>query len=131
MTQDKNIGGKIALIVGIVLLVGAATLLIVKLVQAKKGDDEQEPEASKTPARPASTSTTQSNQNSGPSEVVKRMQSYLLNLGINYGNNEMIDAIRLTGGVDGYKGDGFELALLIAIEKGYVKSYNDLLSRVS
>lgn len=128
MTEKKNIGGIIALIAGIVLLLAAATIVIVRLVQTRK-EKEEEGDIEKEPARQVASSQTSSS--GGGSEQIKRMQSYLLNLGINYGNNEMIDAIQLTGGVDGIRGDGFELALMIAIEKGYVKSENDLLSRVS
>ena len=132
MNEKQNLGAKIALIAGIVILLGAITFLIVKLVQAKREAKEEEelavaPRAVSPPSQQSSQAQVQ---NSG-SELIKKMQSYLLNVGIINNNNEIIDAIRLTGGVDGIRGDGFNAALQMAIEKGYVKSYDDLLNRVS
>ena len=131
MNQKGNLAPKIALIVGIMLLLGAIAFLIVKLVQAQReAREEDEPIAPIAPKAPGQVASAAPVQNHG-SELIKKMQSYLLNVGIINNNNEIIDAIRLTGGIDGIRGNGFDAALRMAIEKGYVKSYDDLLNRVS
>lgn len=127
MTAQKDIKGKIALIAGILLLLGALTFVIVKVVQAKKDKDE---EPLDEPERATSSSSNSPSSGVG-SSMIQKMQTVLLNMGIVYKNQEIIDAIMLTGGIDGVKGEGFDRALEVAIENSYLKSYAELQSQVS
>jgi len=117
--KKKNIGGLIALILGLVLLVGTGIVLAIKF----KNKSNQDSENSKLNNN---TFSDRNEDHTNEVEKIKRMQRLLLNLGVKYNNSFIIDAINLTGGIDGRIGDGFNTALNEAIERGYVKSLNDL-----
>lgn len=114
----KNILPTLALIIGILLLIATGIFLTIKLRK----------DAKKTSQSRIKNKNFQSTQPDTKTEIeqIKRMQRYLLNLGVKYNNNFIIDAINLTGGIDGKIGSGFRSALSEAIEKGYVKNFNDL-----
>ena len=119
--KKKNIKGVIALIIGVVLLVGTGIVIILKF----KNKDESNQDSIQ-PKSNNNTSSISFNDTVSEVEKVKRMQRLLLNLGVKHNNNFIIDAINLTGGIDGKIGDGFNAALNEAIERGYVKSFYDL-----
>lgn len=132
-TKGKNIP-RVGLVIAIVLFASAAALITIAIVRNRKQNKEENPDDS-----PIDTSNASSGLNGGQSftsqtsakEQIKKMQSYLLNLGRSNNNNTIIDAIQLTGGIDGIMGPGFNLALNEAIDKGYVDSLEYLRSRVS
>lgn len=125
MTKKRNIGGVIALIIGLSLFIGAGVLLTLHLRKNSISEDDD------STINSGGSATPQKTQTNAETAITKRMQQLLLTLGINYNNHLIIDAIRLTGGIDGIKGDGFNAALQEAIDKGYIESYEDLRSRVS
>lgn len=121
-------GLKIALWVGVSVLIGSAiALLIFKLKkrnQVKQSLGLVLPPNSSTIGRdyPKNENTALHN---------KRMQLHLLNLGKAHNNKTIMDAILLSGGIDGILGAGFNTALGEAIERGYLMSFEDLSSQVS
>ena len=126
--RKKKIAKIVILIVLLASLIGLGVYIAAKLLKQKKEDSESEDlEIALSNASPLNGQT----QQSAAIEQIKKMQALLLNIGINYNNNQIIDAIQLTGGIDGIMGDGFNLALNVAIENGYVESLDDLRSRVS
>lgn len=127
-TEPKDRIGKIALIIGLLMLLSAGIILAVHLIQKNK-QRKLDSQDHSIPEKAVSTSAGQTL--SSQSALIKKMQSYLLNLGINYNNHIIIDAIRLTGGIDGIEGDGFRLALQEAIKNGYIESRTALEALVS
>ncbi len=126
--RKKKIAKIVILIVLLASLIGLGAYIAAKLLKQKKEDSESEDlEIALSNASPLNGQA----QQSAAIEQIKKMQALLLNIGINYNNNQIIDAIQLTGGIDGIMGDGFNLALNVAIENGYVESLDDLRSRVS
>ena len=128
--RNKKIAKIVLLIVWFATIAGLGIYIVSKLVQSKKDDSKDELEAELAKSA-MSGSQGSSAQTSSAIIQIKKMQTWLLNIGVNNNNNEIIDAIRLTGGIDGIMGDGFNLALNVAIENGYVESLDDLRNRVS
>lgn len=138
MEKKKNIGGIVALIAGIVLVLGSIVTVVV--IQVRK-NREDEDEASEMLDLPTATAHLQNSGNDGglsagsstsvfTTEQIKVMQTYLLQLGIQHNNQYIIDAIQLTGGIDGKIGSGFHAAVLEAKDKGYLTGYEDILRRL-
>ncbi len=129
MKKEKNIGGIIALVAGIVLVVGSLVTLIV--IQVNKNRDKKKeldpPILEIDTFQPTSKS---SEATQFTTEQIKTMQRFLLQLGIQKNNQYIIDAIQLTGGIDGQMGSGFHAAVQEAKDKGYLEGYEDLLGRL-
>ena len=128
MKKEKKIGGLIALVAGIVLVFGSVVTIII--IKAKNKEvDEENPILDLDVAM-----SNNQNSNSGSSafstEQIKAMQTYLLQIGIQHNNQYIIDAIQLTGGIDGKMGSGFKAAIQEAKEKGYLTGYEDILRRL-
>lgn len=138
MEKKKKIGGIVALIAGIVLVLGSITTIIVIQVRKNKDDDEEIQEMD----LPTATAHLQSSNTGGETsltggsssvfttEQIKVMQTYLLQLGIQHNNQYIIDAIQLTGGIDGKIGSGFHAAVKEARDRGYLTGYEDILRRL-
>lgn len=127
MKDQKNIGKIVALSLGAALILGSGIYFLVTFLKGRNENEEPQTQEPKSQNNSGGSSSGQSS-STYTTEHIKRMQSYLLNIGINYSNNEIIDAIRLTGGIDGWIGDGFRFALAKAIENGYLKSEQQLAS---
>lgn len=129
--RKKKIAKIVLLIVLFTTIAGLGIYLASRFLKSKN-EDSKDDELEIALAKSAmSGSQGSSSQASSAKEQIKKMQALLLNIGINNNNNEIIDAIQLTGGIDGIMGDGFNLALSVAIENGYIESLDDLRNRVS
>lgn len=129
MKKEKNIGGIIALVAGIVLVVGSLLTLIVIQVN-KNRDKKKELDPPILELDPSPPSGNRSTANNFTTEQIKTMQRFLVQLGIQKNNQYIIDAIQLTGGIDGQMGSGFHAAVQEAKDKGYLEGYEDLLGRL-
>lgn len=125
MKKQKNIGKIVALSLGSALILGSGIYFLVIYLKSRNQAAESEDKAS-APSNTGNGSSAGQTASKYTTEHIKRMQSYLLNLGMSNSNNDIIDAIQLTGGVDGVIGDGFRFALSTAIEKGYLNSEQQL-----
>ncbi len=130
MNKEKNIGGIIALVAGIVLVLGSITTLIVIQIRKNKVDNEDAPIIDLDAALSETGSTTGYTNAGFSVEQIKAMQTYLLQIGIQKNNQYIIDAIQLTGGIDGQMGSGFHAAIKEAKDKGYLDGYEDVLRRL-
>lgn len=117
MTQKGKITAIVLTSIGALLLISTIIWVVVK---RRKEEDSQ-----------SDTSRVNTSKEVQGNTLIEKMQSYLLNLGMTHNNQVIIDSIRLTGGIDGIAGDGFETALAEAIDKGFISSLEDLENRVS
>ena len=133
MKKEKNIGGIIALVAGVVLVLGSVVTIIVIQVNKNKSNQEGEPiidlDAAMSDMNNSSVGSSVGS-SSFTTEQIKAMQTYLLQIGIQKNNQYIIDAIQLTGGIDGKMGSGFRAAVQEAKDKGYLDGYEDILRRL-
>jgi len=132
MEKKQNIGRIVALIAGIVIVLGGIITGIVIHAKRNKEAEEGEPiidlDAAMSEVENSGAVTTD---NMGfTTEQIKTMQTYLLQVGIQHNNQYIIDAIQLTGGIDGVMGSGFHAAVQEAKDKGYLDGYEDILRRL-
>jgi hypothetical protein len=132
MSKEKNIRGVKALVAGIVLVLSSIITLIVIQTNKNKGSEEEEPIVDLDIAIDnVENSGAEAPSNMGFTvEQIKIIQTYLLQIGIKHNNQYIIDAIQLTGGIDGKIGSGFHAAIQEAKDKGYLKGYEDILKRL-
>lgn len=126
--KAKKIVKVVGISLGALLLIGGIVALIIYKQRQKDLLDEPgfyEPgtggKGSSNNLRPQSYTPTE----------IERMQAWLMQVGLTYGNNTIVNAIRSTGGVDGKIGNGFHTALNEAIKQGYVKSLSDLYNKTN
>lgn len=132
MNKEKNIGGIIALVAGIVLVLGGiATIIVIQVQKSKEGREDQPIiDLDAGMLNSVNTNSSGTSNQSFTVEQIKAMQRYLLQLGIQKNNQYIIDAIQLTGGIDGKMGSGFRAAVQEAKDKGYLQGYEDILNRL-
>jgi len=124
--QQKKIVKIVGISTGVLLLIGGIVALIIYKQRQKELADE--PTFTGTGA--TGNSHTSAPQSYTPTEI-ERMQTWLMQVGLTYGNDTIVNAIRTTGGIDGKIGNGFNTALNEAIKQGYVKSLSDLYSKTN
>lgn len=132
MENKKNIGGIIALVVGVILVIGSITTVIIIQSKKNKQGEEDDPVMDLDVAmNDVNNESRGSSGNMGfTTQQIKTMQTYLLQIGIHHNNQYIIDAIQLTGGIDGQLGSGFHAAVQEAKDKGYLDGYEDILRRL-
>lgn len=132
MNKEKNIGGIIALVGGIILVLGSIVTIIVIKVRKKKEDELNNPviDLDEAMSNAENSGVVTSDSMGFTTEQIKAMQTYLLQIGIQKNNQYIIDAIQLTGGIDGKMGSGFHAAIQEAKDKGYLEGYEDILRRL-
>ena len=129
-TNKKQVWKTVALVAGIVLVVGAIVIIIYQ--QHKKKNEEET--GDENPYVPTSKPHVASSGSSGSGtgglnftkDEIKQMQQWLLNLGYFGQNQVIIQAINGSGGIDGVIGSGFNKALNEAIRLGWVKDLKEL-----
>lgn len=132
MSKEKNIGGVIALVGGIILVLGSIITIVIIQVNKNKVEEDDIPIVDLDIALSNVENTgggTSSNMGLTV-EQIKIIQTYLLQVGIQHNNQYIIDAIQLTGGIDGNMGSGFHAAIQEAKDKGYLDGYEDILRRL-
>lgn len=126
--KQKKIVKVVGISAGVLLLIGGIVALIIYKQRQKELADE--PTFINNGSGSTGSSYTPTSQSYTPVEI-ERMQSWLMQVGLTYGNSIIVDAIRTTGGIDGKIGKGFNTALDEAIRKGYVKSLSDLYDKTN
>lgn len=126
--KQKKIVKVVGISAGVLLLIGGIVALIIYKQRQKELADE--PTFINNGSGSTGGSYTPTSQSYTPTEI-ERMQSWLVQVGLTYGNSVIVDAIRTTGGIDGKIGKGFNTALDEAIRKGYVKSLSDLYDKTN
>lgn len=124
--KQKKVVKIVGISLGALLLIGGVVALIIYKQRQKELLDEPPFSGANTTGN--SHATTQ--QSYTPTEI-ERMQAWLMQVGLTYGNNTIVNAIRTTGGIDGKIGNGFHTALNEAIKQGYVKSLSDLYNKTN
>ncbi|NGF76822.1 hypothetical protein G5B10_13125 [Fluviicola sp. SGL-29] len=126
--NQKKIVKIVGISAGVLLLIGGIVALIIYKQRQKELADE--PTFINNGSGSMGGSYTPTSQSYTPTEI-ERMQSWLMQVGLTYGNSIIVDSIRTTGGIDGKMGKGFQNALDEAIRKGYVKSLSDLYDKTN
>lgn len=126
--KQKKIVKVVGISAGALLLIGGIVALIV--YKQRQKDLADEPTFINNGSGSTGGSYTPTSQGYTPTEI-ERMQAWLMQVGLTYGNSIIVDAIRTTGGIDGKMGKGFQSALDEAIRKGYVKSFSDLYNKTN
>lgn len=126
--KQKKLVKVVGISAGVLLLIGGIVALIIYKQRQKELEDE--PIFINNGSGSTGGSYTPTSQSYTPREI-ERMQAWLMQVGLTYGNSIIVDAIRTTGGIDGKIGRGFNTALDEAIRKGYVKSLSDLYDKTN
>lgn len=123
--KQQKIVKIVGISLGIALLVGGVVFIAIQMKRTQELSDEPYlPSENKTPKG--------SSQSSNYSKKeIERMQVLLLQIGITYGNNIIIDSIRNSGGFDGVIGQGFNIALKEAIRLKYISSMSELYNKAN
>lgn len=135
--ENKKVVKILAVSVGVVLILTAITILIVKQVQKNREKrealkaSENSSGGNSVPAKSSLGTSNSSSLNTFGGRTfskaeIEKMQSYLLNVGAMALNEVIVSSIRNTGGIDGKIGTGFKTAYNEAIRAGYIKSLDDL-----
>lgn len=128
--ESKKTLKRIALIGGILLVVGGIGLLIYLNWKKNKEDEDSDTETPKNSTGKTTTIVKVVPSQYSVSEI-KKMQNYLYLRATMMPNSYIIKRINDTGGIDGKMGNGFNDALKEAIRVNIVKDLNDLLTKAT
>lgn len=136
--ENKKVVKILAVSVGIILILTAVTILIVKQVQksrdareALKNSNNDSKGTNPAPAKTGSNASGSTSTNTFGGRTftkaeIEKMQSFLFNTGAMALNEVIVSSIRDTGGIDGKIGAGFKTAYNEAVRIGMIKGLDDL-----
>jgi hypothetical protein len=129
--ENKLMFKRIALTVGIIVVLTTVLVLIVRNNKYKRDAEGKRQSDEESPSKPSGSTGGSSLANTLEGRTfttteVEKMQAYMLFVGQMAQNQYLIGQIRDTGGIDGRIGAGFKNALAECIRIGVVKNLDEL-----